>query len=169
MAEIIGTVNYIADIPLYTTVKPYSLSGDTYVQIAQTNIQTDERNVKIKNVRDREDEFSYENNSFRFVTFPTAVEWDGSPDKSVQYLEETRQFLLDEFKADRIICYDIRVIFSIFLSDLSTYDECREEVLVQLYRGRRLRLAKIHTSRLWYLLKLRFQRPQSGEFMLVSL
>lgn len=101
-------LQYISNLPLYDREKPYNLSYGTYAYLITTNVEKDERTVLVRDVRDREAQFSYESHSFRFLKLPAKTELNGSEQNTIDYLEETRAFLLQEFQADRVICYDIR-------------------------------------------------------------
>ncbi|UKZ76657.1 hypothetical protein TrVFT333_004366 [Trichoderma virens FT-333] len=108
MAKKEAYVQYIKDLSKYEVEKPFNLSFSTYRQQLTTNVEKEEKCILIQDIRGQENQFSVEKHSFRFLKLPTQHPIDGTDDVTFRYLEETRNFLLQEFDADEVICYDIR-------------------------------------------------------------
>jgi hypothetical protein len=109
MPHTIGIMKFIRDLSLYEKEKPYNLSYGTYNEGVATNVENEEKQVRVEDIRGRETEFSYEPHSFQCVRLPNFTALDGTEKNTLAYLEEIRSYLLNEFNADRVICYDIRV------------------------------------------------------------
>lgn len=104
-----ATLKFIRDIPLYQTEKPYNLSSGTYNDGVITNVDNESRQIDVHDVRSHSPAFSYDTNGFALRALSYLPALDGSRDRTIQYLESIRDFLISEFQADRVVCYDFRV------------------------------------------------------------
>ena len=76
--------------------------------------------VHLTDIRGHEDEYDYESHSFRFIKHATAINFLDTPEQdSLAYIKETMTILQQQFGAERIICYDVRV--SIFIPACSSF------------------------------------------------
>ena len=109
MAENRAVLQYIQDLPKYNKEKPFNLSLSTYAEKAISNVELEDRDVPLIDVRDCSNQYSYDTHSFRFLKLPTHSKFDNSEESTISYLEEMKTFLMKEFNAESVVCYDIRV------------------------------------------------------------
>lgn len=125
---------YLRDLDTYHFEKPFILEDTTsYDKGVITNVVKDYHPVHLTDIRGHEDEYDYHSHSFRFIKHATAIDFLDTPEQdSLAYIKETMAILQEQFGAERIICYDVRVSISIPVWSFSPPD-CFEAP--QQYRG----------------------------------
>ena len=111
------SLEFIKDLRLYDTEKPYYMvlgDGDGEGQeghtTSETNIELERfHDINVHDVRGRESEFSTEGNGFTFLHHESEVAHDGGEGGMAAYINEVASLVQMECKADRVICYDYRV------------------------------------------------------------
>jgi len=114
-----ATLQFLTDIPLYQTEKPYKLLNFPSIPPElSTNCQYINRHgIRLNSVRGREDQFSVDQCGFqilkhRFRCTPTRSQFEDrlQRDHLVQeYLSEVVYLVKKELCADRVFCFDWRV------------------------------------------------------------
>lgn len=107
-------LNFIADIPLYKTEKPYKLFHYDILPDGQpmTNMQLEfHDDVLVEDVRGREENFTIDANSFAWINYPTKVppEMQGSNEGIERYCKEIVELLETVFEPELVVLYDYRV------------------------------------------------------------
>lgn len=107
----LASMNFIADIPLYHSEKPFNCQAKDLPGGEITNLVFETNSgIPVQDVRGRQNEFTLKEHGFMFVNHESQVKSEvGSMDFIHQYLEETIGLLKQQFQADKVICYDLRV------------------------------------------------------------
>jgi hypothetical protein len=110
------TLNFIADLSLYDTEKPFAFNFNPGPDIpldAQSNLRYEEHpDIKLQDVRSLpQGELTYESHGFRFLNHPSTspLTFTRGEDEVQQYCTSMAGFVLQEFGAEKAICYDFRV------------------------------------------------------------
>jgi hypothetical protein len=105
------TVRNVLDIPKYKTEKPYRIMDmpkDEVVNILRSNLEFSHNKLIIRDFRGHEDHFNLDLHGFQYSPFlhSTTLK-DG--DSELQYCGDVIQLVKGLIKAERYICYDLRV------------------------------------------------------------
>lgn len=120
---------YLADIPLYITEKPYVIEqAEGVSDVDSTNVQSAyyDQSGNLHDLRGREKDFSIESHSFCFEQHHTDLDLVYEEESMIPYAEEVNQLLKDKFKTEHVICYDLRVCIAIshsLILSIKTYAE----------------------------------------------
>ena len=109
--NIIVRLQYLKDDPLYDTSKPIQVTPP-FPRSSRTNVQLTPGPTEILNdVRGREDQFTLDNNGFRYVHAPTNFkDWSSQPQIAKEFLPEMEELLKREVDGcDEVIFYDARI------------------------------------------------------------
>ena len=103
------TTKYIADLPIYNTMKPYVLKGDPPQGISRSNVVSDLRHdIAVHSVRGREDHFVLEEFGLAFEDFATNEPLD-SVEGIERHLNEVPGFLQSLLGAKDVRVYEYKV------------------------------------------------------------
>ncbi|KAK7422004.1 hypothetical protein QQZ08_009725 [Neonectria magnoliae] len=110
-ADRLASMNFIADLPLYHSEKPYNCQSKDLPGGEITNLIFETNSgIVVQDVRGRQNEFTLKEHGFMFLDHESQVKAEvGSMDFIYQYLEETIALLKGQFQADKVICYDLRI------------------------------------------------------------
>jgi hypothetical protein len=109
------SLTFIDPIPLYEKVKPYAIhvALPNVPASEQTNLVTTERhNIPLIDARTLEaGELTYKNYGFQFKYMPALSKREFSTDAESldHYCRKMLAFVKEEFEADAVMCYDVRV------------------------------------------------------------
>jgi len=111
-SEINASIHFLARLPLYDSVKPYTLGYDPGDGISATNIESEERQVKILSMRLHN--LSYEICGFHFCSISSAMRYEDYKDDSLIrniHFPEVEACLMKVLKASfvQVIDYDVSV------------------------------------------------------------
>lgn len=117
------TPNYLKDLPIYESVKPYQLHGFTELNKEQeTNcVFEDFTDVVVEGLRDTRDDCRVEKEGFEFMRAPTrcalnpqVFEKDAADASGIiqDYLQKTIEIVRERFNACGVIAMDWRVLRS---------------------------------------------------------
>ena len=103
------TAKYIADLPIYETVKPYVLKRKPPPGLSRSNIIPDLRaNVVVRNVRGNEEQYALEVCGFAFKKFETKEALD-SVSSIEHHLHEIPAFLQPLLAAKEVRVFEYKV------------------------------------------------------------
>ena len=112
MPNIITSIDHLADLPLYETVKPYVVlstqldSGN----IATKNVVFESReNIEITDIRGKAEQYTLDTAGFQIIHHKTDVESFETMDDLTKYQEETAVCLKDFFKAEYVLPWQVKV------------------------------------------------------------
>lgn len=113
---VLTTLNFIADLELYETERPYFLNivgHETLPDVLQTNLEyLPHGGIQIQDIRERGlDAFSLEKNGFKILKHQTDSNVEGGDGDIEAYCDEIVRLVIQECKAVHAICYDYRVSF----------------------------------------------------------
>lgn len=115
------TLNYLKELPIYESVKPYQLNGFTELsKEQQTNCVFEElTDVVVEDVRDARYDCRIEKEGFEFMRAPTRCALNPqvfereAPDVNgiiQDYLQETMEVVRERFNACGVVTIDWRVL-----------------------------------------------------------
>lgn len=112
MPDIVASLEHLANIPLYDEEKPYCVLVS--VENRQEGVPTDNlffehHDTIIRDIRGHEDEFTVEKTGFTVVLHKTTVNNFRTLDGLQEYQRETSDFLKTYFKAEEVVCWDVKV------------------------------------------------------------
>lgn len=103
------TINFIRKDDFYDEEKPYLLTYEPPGDFPKTNVNLDHRDMKVEDIRGREDTFSIEDNGFAIMNISTKLSYEDFDDeelvKSV-YLKEVGDALKQFLGASRIQIFE---------------------------------------------------------------
>jgi hypothetical protein len=102
---------YLRSDPKYIYEKPFIFESTISYDIpARTNIEKDEHDVYLKDVRGQESKFTCLEHGFRYLVHHSKIDQSNIDNHdALGYARETMELLKNEFEAERVICYDVRV------------------------------------------------------------
>lgn len=120
--DILGSFEFIQDLPLYKTEQPYQVVGNLppEQEPMRTNTKFKTHQVLIHDLRTQVDSFSFENSSFEVIRQPDFEHFnleDGNGLKA--YLLKMAELLKAKFNADEVIIYNYNVFNPQFESDVT--------------------------------------------------
>lgn len=106
-----ASMNFIADLPLYKTEKPYNCQAKQLPGGEVSNLVFETRTgVPVQDVRGSEHDFTLQEHGFTFIDHDSTVKGDvGSTEFLYAYLEETVDLIRNLYNTDKVTCYDLRV------------------------------------------------------------
>jgi len=107
-------LKYIKPPPLYAHEKPFICEFDVskIAGARQTNVELETREVLIRDIRGREDEFSVERNGFEILLHQSAISLEHigfKPDIKEQYKREAEEVLRARFDAQSVSVFSLEV------------------------------------------------------------
>lgn len=108
-------VRFIADLPLYETEKLYSMSGPELVpdgDFPLTNLRFAMRQIQLHNLRDCQEDLSFETHGFKYLNYTSTAHPENFPDQIPAYCEEMIALLRRHVQASRYLCYNFKVRFA---------------------------------------------------------
>ncbi|KAI1369716.1 hypothetical protein F5Y08DRAFT_291191 [Xylaria arbuscula] len=100
---------YLQDLPLYDTEKPYIFESNiSYDNKPVTNVRQALYPVSLENIRGREQDFNWDRHGFAFLRHTSSIDFTQDTQDTISYIQENSQTLKEKFRADRVICYDVR-------------------------------------------------------------
>jgi hypothetical protein len=104
---------YLRPDPKYLYEKPFIFESTTSYDIpTRTNTEKDEYACKVEDVRGQESKFTYAQHGFRYLIHHSKIDQLNIDNHdTLGYANETMELLKNEFNAERVICYDVRVSF----------------------------------------------------------
>lgn len=125
-------LNFIADIPLYDTEKPYKLFHYDILPDGQpmTNVQLEHHdNILLRDARSRLQDFTIDANAFTWINCPTQIPPDTQGDDLAiqQYSEEIISVLEQQFSPDHIVLYDYRLRLNVNMDYASIKSRSRQD------------------------------------------
>jgi len=109
--NVLASMNFIADSPLYKNEKPYHFESSTIPGDVMTNLVFETHHgIPVQDVRGREDTFSIDYDGFKYLKHTSKVSSQvGTTEYIYEYLEEITSLIKKEFEAAKVICYDFRL------------------------------------------------------------
>lgn len=111
MPDLISSMEFLSDIPLYDVEKPYyvmpSADADFDPEFATTNLEfTRHQDILFRDVRGHEAEFSIEKNGFQILKHESKNTILETVDQLNAYKFEIEQMLKELFKGVHAVCYE---------------------------------------------------------------
>lgn len=109
-------VDYLKRLPLYQTEKPFQLFIPIEAEAADkrtSNLEFESKECDFEDVRAKAADYTLDDNGFRFLKHPTALDWHSFHDRDAvesRYFAEVKQILQHvEGGYDKILLFDWRV------------------------------------------------------------
>ena len=114
MPDIEAGLDFLANIPLYQTEKPFLalLSPDRQIdpEIPRSNLQWEHHDrITIRDMREDAQNVKIEKCGFQFVNHESSISSFEDVLRVEAYKRETETLLAKELGAERVVCYDFRV------------------------------------------------------------
>ncbi|KAJ5729082.1 uncharacterized protein N7483_003590 [Penicillium malachiteum] len=113
MPDLITSIDYLADLELYKTEKPYAVvvSPENHDESIETNnlVFESREGLTITDIRGHENDISLETSGFTVTPNKSQLSNVESWDEIRAYQKETEQFLKDWFQADSVFCFDLKL------------------------------------------------------------
>ena len=95
----------------YTYEKPFIFESTTSYDVpTRTNTEKDDCIVHLEDIRGQESSFTCLEHGFRYFEHHSKIDHSNTDNHdALGYASETMELLKNEFNAERVICYDIRV------------------------------------------------------------
>lgn len=111
--------NFVAPNELYEVEKPFKFGyriRDKIPNARQTNVELDKRNVTVKDIRGRENEFVLEESGFEILRHTTQVPLSAINETDIKeaYKKEIELLLMTRLNAYRVIAFNIEVFWTIW-------------------------------------------------------
>lgn len=109
------SLSFIEPLEIYNTVKPFGFNvelGKDIPKSSQSNIECAGYDVELQDARGRSlDDFSTDMQSFTFKSHPATSTrtFSFEPEAINAYCKRMIKLVYQDFAADRVFCYDIRV------------------------------------------------------------
>ena len=122
MPDIVTSVNYLKDLPLYKKEKPYLVllpaSGGFELKAGRTdNLEYESHDgIHITDMRGREKEFQLITHGFEIMPNTSSVLDFRNRDDVQAYKQETEEILKAKFGAEKVVCWDFKaraILFSL--------------------------------------------------------
>ena len=110
----LAEIDFLADLPIYQTEKPYLclLSPDQKIdpdQVRLDNLEFERHsNIKIEDIREHT-ELRIDDCGFEYVPYTSAISEFTDPADVDSYKQETERLLEDRFKAEKVLTYELRL------------------------------------------------------------
>lgn len=125
MGDVSTTLEFLADLPLYSKEKPFHVippasTAATYTMKQLGNIVLDNGKVTVHDIREQEEEFKLERNGFEIVDNCARNLSFNSTECLRRYGAEIDEFLRKETGADYVSCFSVKVSLPRHLSNYSS-------------------------------------------------
>lgn len=102
---------YLRPDPKYTYEKPFIFESTTSYDVpTKTNTEKDDYVVHLEDIRGQEFDYTYAEHGFRYFEHYSSIDQTNTDNHdALAYANETIELLKNEFNAERVICYDVRV------------------------------------------------------------
>jgi hypothetical protein len=109
---------YLRPDPKYAYEKPFIFESTTSYDVpTKTNTEKDELTVCLEDIRGQEYNFTCAGHGFRYFEHHSNIDQLNTDNyDALGYANETMELLKDEFNAERVICYDVRVSLRPYVS-----------------------------------------------------
>jgi len=107
--SVVTTMDFLADSKQYLGEKPYRLKFEPPAGLPRTNIQVDQQQQLIEDIRGREKDFTLENNGFTLVPFHVEMaieDYDEEQKIKALYLPKVAELLKDMLRASRVQIFE---------------------------------------------------------------
>ncbi|TAQ87153.1 hypothetical protein B7494_g4531 [Chlorociboria aeruginascens] len=111
MPNIISSIDHLADLPLYETVKPYVVLS---TQLDSGNITTknvvfeSRENIEITDIRGKDEQYTLDTAGFQIMQHKTDVERFETMEDLIKYQEETAACLKEFFNAEYVLPWQVK-------------------------------------------------------------
>ena len=114
MPDLATSIEFIADLEIYQTEKPYYVlvAAESKIDVASTkttNLEFESHKVNVKDISSISHNYTLENAGFLVKKHTTSCMPIESRDAVRAYEIETQDFLRDHFKASHVVTYETRV------------------------------------------------------------
>lgn len=113
MPDLTTSINYLADLELYKTEKPYACiisPSHSTENIETSNLEFEKRpGIHVTDIRGKESEYSVESSGFVVITHQTQLITVSTWDEIHEYKRETEEVLSKWFDAEVVFCFDVKV------------------------------------------------------------
>lgn len=112
MPDLITSIDFLANIPLYDTEKPYAVlvSVHDHENTVTNNLVFEKHDgIKVTDIRGREDEFTLEKAGFQVIPYKSSIVSLETNEELHEYQRETATYLKNFFKAEFVHTWDVKV------------------------------------------------------------
>jgi len=124
-------LNYLADLDLYTSERPYLSRLPHLEGLKRSNMKTESHPCKVYDISGHEDLFDIEESGFEFTKLPIPMEeWTDSTVRS-EYIPKLAEWLQERLKCSKVFIYAYNVRMNAspaLLSEILTHCKFRGQV-----------------------------------------